>query len=71
MSNYLMQNKDVRQELDLDQYEATAFLKEHGRRWGRILVITRQELRRMQVDGTVAEFKRGLGHEVLADGRSD
>ena len=58
MSYELMQNKDLRLVLDLDRLQATELLKRYGRKIGNKLFIPRQELRQLQRDGTVKEFKR-------------
>ena len=71
MSYELMQNKDIRLELDFDRAQATAFLRLYGRFIGRILYIPRQRFRQLQIDGAVAEFQRRLNNEIHPDGRSD
>lgn len=71
MSYELMQNKDVRLELDVNRDTAARFLRKYGRKMVNVLFIPRREFRQLQLDGTVAEFMRRLGNEVHADGRSD
>lgn len=71
MSYELMQNKDVRLELDVNRETAAKFLRKYGRKMINDLFIPRREFRQLQLDGTVAEFMRRLKNEVHADGRSD
>lgn len=68
MSYELMQNKDIRLELDFDRAQATAFLRLYGRWIGRLLYIPRKKFRQLQLDGTVAEFRRRLRSEARDGG---
>ena len=59
MSYELIQNKDVRLELDVNRETAAKFLRKYGRKMINVLFIPRREFRQLQLDGTVAEFMRG------------
>lgn len=71
MSYELMQNKDVRAELDINADKAKKFMMQYGGRMGNLFYIPRKRFRQLQLDGTVAEFMRRLKDEVRADRRSD
>ena len=54
----LFANRDIVEQLNVNEHVATLFLKEFGCKVGTKRVITQPEFRRLQMDGTVAEWMK-------------